>query len=181
MLPETTFSRGVCEVMNVSCVYLHAIVKLITRMSHKYLSFASAIAQIGLVTYSLAMGRAANGEPNEFAKGVSAEMRKELGNRRISGRKIALFMGKSEAYVRIRLADQTDFSLNDVESFCQALELDPVSFIERVESIAPVTELRPSTNVSGSRHDYLATVELDPLEIAASRDNTNITPDRGEA
>lgn len=79
------------------------------------------------------MGRQAEPEPGEFARAVSREFRREAGDRRLSGRKIAAAIEKSEKYVRERLADTLSFTLNDVEKFATFIGYTAEQFVARIE------------------------------------------------
>lgn len=52
----------------------------------------------------------------------------------MSGRTLAKAIGKSEKYVRVRLADETDFTINDVDAICELFRLDPIAFLMRIEA-----------------------------------------------
>lgn len=86
------------------------------------------------------VGRQAESEPGEFAKAVSREFRREQGDRRLSGRQIAKEIGKSEKYVRERLADVLSFTLNDVEAFARFCGYSPEEFVQRIERDLPAPE-----------------------------------------
>lgn len=78
------------------------------------------------------------GKPKEdgsgrLARAFTSEIRKELGDRRMSGRKLASLMNRSETYVRSRLADRADFTINDLESVCEIFDLRASEFLRRAE------------------------------------------------
>lgn len=64
---------------------------------------------------------------------MSREFRREAGDRRLSGRKIAAAIDKSEKYVRERLANAHSFTLNDVERFARFIGYTPEQFVARIE------------------------------------------------
>lgn len=67
--------------------------------------------------------------PSRLGLAISSGIRRELGDRRMSGRALAKILGKSEGYVRERLKDTYEFTLGDLDIFCQALDLDPSELI----------------------------------------------------
>lgn len=83
------------------------------------------------------MGRQADGAPGAFALAVAREIRREMGDRRLSGRGLGDVLGKSEKYVRERIAGTLSFALNDVEVFANYLGIDPEELIARIESNVP--------------------------------------------
>lgn len=96
------------------------------------------------------MSRTPNDAPNDFARLVSSEIRREMGNLRLSGRGLAVIIGKSEKYVRERMKDLYEFSLNDVEMFARHIEVQPEEFIARIErnatsNVTPIRNVAPIT------------------------------------
>ncbi len=91
--------------------------------------------------------------PSEFARLVSSAIRREMGDRRMSGRELARRLDKSEGYVRERLKDTFEFTLGDVEAFAAIIGMQPEDFIAAIERrVAPVTPLR-RRNVGGLEED----------------------------
>jgi transcriptional regulator with XRE-family HTH domain len=120
----------------------------------------------------LDVGRQAESEPGDFAKAVSREFRREAGDRRLSGRKLATAIGKSEKYVRERLADVLSFTLNDIEAFATFLEMSPEEFVARIER-----DMAPTADIVhlDSRRNVVDPAEDDLDAVARATD-----PDRGE-
>lgn len=100
--------------------------------------------------------------PSQFGKLVSSAIRREMGDRRMSGRELARHLGKSEAYVRERLKDKFEFTLGDVENFSHHVGQEPEAFIgaiERRDEDHPrregnVTQLR-QRDVAPSAEDHI--------------------------
>jgi len=93
--------------------------------------------------------------PSAFGKLVSSAIRREMGDRRMSGRALAKAIGKSEAYVRARVADEYEFTLADLEAFTAHIGVSPEDFIANLEPRPTnVTQLRP--RVGGSVEDLPA-------------------------
>lgn len=116
-------------------------------------------------TFSV-VGRQAEPEPGEFAKAVSREFRREQGDRRISGREIARQIGKSEKYVRERLADALSFTLNDVEAFALYCGYSPEEFVQRIERDMPA----PEPVDLASRRRVAPSSENDLRDVARTRE-----------
>lgn len=93
---------------------------------------------------------------------MSREFRREAGDRRLSGRRIAAVIEKSEKYVRERLADAHSFTLNDVEKFAGFIGYSPEQFVARIErdlvADAEIVPLDPRRHVTPPAHDGLDTV-----------------------
>ena len=110
--------------------------------------------------------------PGAFAQLVASAIRREMGDRRMSGRALARELGKSEKYVRERINGMFEFSLNDVDGFCTFIGIAPEDFIARVESnldtyrSAVVTPIRPG-DVGGMEE-----AEALALPHAANRDDS---------
>lgn len=79
------------------------------------------------------MARHFSPPPDPFALLVSDAIRRELGAQRWSGREFARRLGRSEGYVRERLKDQYEWSLNDIDMLCREIGVLPEDFIARVE------------------------------------------------
>lgn len=96
--------------------------------------------------------------PSEFGLLVARSIRREMGDRRMSGRELARQLGKSEAYVRERLNDKFEFTLGDVERFTDFLGVLPEDFIaaiERLEQDDLARRRSARTNVGDPREDQL--------------------------
>lgn len=117
------------------------------------------------------MSRPVSDQPHEFALAIANEIRKELGARRMSGRALARALDRSEKYVRDRLADKFEFSLNDVETFCvDVLQVKPEDFVARVDS-PELTTSAPAANVTDLRDIATIHTEEVPFDdrLAAKR------------
>jgi transcriptional regulator with XRE-family HTH domain len=110
------------------------------------------------------MARHTSDTPGPFALLVAAEIRREMGDMRMSGRALAQAIGKSEKYVRERVNNNFEFSLNDIEAFCQIIGVSPEEFIYRVES-SPAS----AVDVSGMTDDQLRKT----LALAANTDKSD--------
>ncbi|MBB2959632.1 helix-turn-helix domain-containing protein [Pseudoclavibacter helvolus] len=90
------------------------------------------------------MGRPKQDAAGVFARSLSRIVRRELGDRNMSRSKLAELMGKSEPYVRARINDQTDFTLNDLENIARAFDIAPIELLRHAEIEVPsnVTQLR---------------------------------------
>lgn len=71
--------------------------------------------------------------PDEYARAVAAEIRREMGEHKMSGRALARVLDRSEKYVRERIAETFEFSLNDVEAFALHVGLTPDALFVRAE------------------------------------------------
>ena len=60
-------------------------------------------------------------EVSDFGREVSRAIRAKLGEMRLSGRDLAAGIDRSEAYVRVRLADKQEFRLADISRIAQFL------------------------------------------------------------
>ncbi len=56
-----------------------------------------------------------------------------MGAQRVSGRRLAEAIGKSEKYVRERVSGQRALDLNDLDAIAQALGLDVIILLEKAE------------------------------------------------
>ncbi|PZE23894.1 helix-turn-helix transcriptional regulator [Curtobacterium sp. MCBD17_028] len=111
-------------------------------------------------------------EPNEFAKLVSAAIRREMGNHRMSGRELARQLGKSEGYVRERVKDTYEWSLNDIEDFCELIGMQPDVFVARIEADEAFrARFDGASNVTPLRQsDSSSAITLDADEAIAASD-----------
>jgi transcriptional regulator with XRE-family HTH domain len=64
-------------------------------------------------------------KPNAYARAVSAEVRRLMGERWFSGAKLAAKTGLSQNYLSKRLREELPFTLNDMTKIAEALEVDP--------------------------------------------------------
>jgi hypothetical protein len=71
--------------------------------------------------------------PDEYARAVAAEIRREMGEHKMSGRQLARVLDRSEKYVRERIAGTFEWSLNDVETFALHVGLTPDVIFVRAE------------------------------------------------
>lgn len=86
----------------------------------------------------------------------------------MSGRELARQFGKSEGYVRERIKDKYEFSLNDIEDFCTLISVQPDVFMARIEADADFrARFTYSTNVV-RLHQSGAQDDLDEEALAAS-------------
>lgn len=69
--------------------------------------------------------------PSVLARCVAAEIRSEMGARRMSGQALARAINKSQNYVSTRLRDRRDFTLDDVDAIASYFKLDPSVLIAR--------------------------------------------------
>ena len=91
--------------------------------------------------------------PSALGRRISSVIRREMGDRRLSGRAVARAIGKSEAYVRERVKDTYEFTLGDVDAFCTAFEIAPDDFFALLEQIT-VEDMTPAApNVDDLRKD----------------------------
>lgn len=104
-------------------------------------------------------------EPNEFARLVADAIDRELGVQRWSGRELARRLGKSEGYVRERRNRKYEWTLNDLEDFCELIGQQPDLFIARIEAdeafrarfekrSANVVPVRQPEDSSSGQDDY---------------------------
>ena len=63
---------------------------------------------------------------------VSAAVRAQLGIRRMSNRELAREMKRGETYVRARVNDEKEWTLNDLEIICELWGLTPAQLIQSV-------------------------------------------------
>lgn len=102
--------------------------------------------------------------PSALGLSISRAIRREIGDRRMSGRELARILGKAEGYVRARLADKFEFTLADLERFAEFIGTDPAVFVSQLPDYSRdnVTPMRPR-RVRGSGED-LAEVASESLE-----------------
>lgn len=63
------------------------------------------------------------GRPGDYARAVSAEVRSQMGKKRISQVKLAQKANLSQNYLSKRLRDEFPFTLTDIENIAAALGL----------------------------------------------------------
>lgn len=68
-------------------------------------------------------------ESGPFARALSAEVRAILARQRITVKRLAEDSGMSPTYLGKRLRDEASFTLNDIESICEALDEDLQAFV----------------------------------------------------
>lgn len=66
---------------------------------------------------------------------ISAAVRGEAATRRQSGRELARIIGKSEAYVSLRLRDEMEWTITDIGRLCDAWRITPQEFIKQAQNI----------------------------------------------
>ena len=66
---------------------------------------------------------------------VSAAVRGESATRRQSGRVLAEIIGKSEAYVSLRLRDEKEWTITDIGKLCDAWHITPQEFMKQAQNI----------------------------------------------
>lgn len=100
--------------------------------------------------------------PSDLARAVSRAFRREIGDRRISGRAFAKQIGKSEKYTRDRLNDVYEFGLDDIAAFCDLIGISPQDFFTAIERDGEL-------NVGGARQPEGASASpADNYGLAAS-------------
>ncbi len=83
-------------------------------------------------------------ESGPFARALSAEVRATLARQRITAKQLAEDVGMSQNYLGKRLRDEASFTLNDMESICEALGEDLQHFIQSaIEGGDPEPTTRP--------------------------------------
>lgn len=93
-----------------------------------------------------------------------------MGDRRMSGRELARHLGKSEGYVRERVKDKYEFSLNDIEAFCELIAVQPDVFVARIEADQAFRErFASASNVVRLRQSDPTDIDEEPL-AASDRD-----------
>lgn len=71
--------------------------------------------------------------PSDFARLISSAMRREMGERMMTVASLSRRLGKSPKYARERLRDNFEFTLADIERFCQFIGVLPEEFIGQIE------------------------------------------------
>jgi hypothetical protein len=71
--------------------------------------------------------------PSDFARLVSSAIRREMGERMMSVASLSRRLDKSPKYARERLRDNFEFTLADIERFCQFIGVYPEDFIGAIE------------------------------------------------
>lgn len=71
--------------------------------------------------------------PSDFARLVSSAVRREMGERMMTVASLSRRLGKSPKYARERLRDTFEFTLADLERFCQSIGIEPEVFIGQIE------------------------------------------------
>lgn len=74
--------------------------------------------------------------PTTLRDTVSAELRAELGRRRMSQQRLADLLGEGQWWVSKRLTNQNPFTLEDLERIAIALDLPPQHFMPRPDVAA---------------------------------------------
>ncbi|MGI6878780.1 hypothetical protein [Microbacterium sp. gxy059] len=131
--------------------------------------------------------------PQRFADALVSEIKAEMGRQSYSSRALGRLIGKTSQYMSDRLdggspktRKRVILNARDISAIARALDLSEVELVARAEQAA-LRPARPrlravSPNVSAlSNREALETVELDPLALAASDDDSAPTPDQGEA
>lgn len=72
---------------------------------------------------------------------VASEVRAWIGRRQTTGRKVAAKIGKSQTWVSSRTRGETEISLNDLQLFAAALEVE-------VTDLLPTTPVNPRLTAS---------------------------------
>jgi hypothetical protein len=132
-----------------------------------------AMVQSDINWYSRVMAGHEKESPERFARLVSAAIRREMGDRRMSGRALGRRLGKSEKYARDRLNDVFEFSLNDIENFCLFIGVNPETFIARIESDVEFQRAFDSTDIEPA----LRQVRAKPLKEVLGEDGVGGTDD----
>jgi len=94
----------------------------------------------------------------------------------MSGRTLAGHLGKSEKYARERLNGTFEFTLNDIERFCEFIGVQPEVFIGRIErdfveeAVAPMASITPIRSNDGGYLDDA--VHEQGLQSAATDDDS---------
>jgi hypothetical protein len=110
--------------------------------------------------------------PGAFAQLVASAIRREMGDRRMSGRALAREIEKSEKYVRERINGVFEFTLNDIDAFCTFIGLAPEVFIARIESDPSLYRPSNVTPIGGSDVSGMTEDQLLELPHAANRDES---------
>lgn len=114
--------------------------------------------------------------PDQFARLVASAIKREMGDARMSGRTLAGHLGKSEKYARERLNGTFEFTLNDIERFCEFIGVQPEVFIGRIErdfveeAVAPMASITPIRSNDGGYLDDA--VHEQGLQSAATDDDS---------
>lgn len=70
------------------------------------------------------MGTRKGEEAGDYARMVSAEVRRVMGDKRVSGNYLARELNVSQNYLSKRLRNQLPFTLNDIERIAAVLDMD---------------------------------------------------------
>lgn len=122
----------------------------------------------------------------EFTKLFAAEVKGAMKSAGITQPQVAEAMGRNQSYVSERVSGKRPFTTEDLDVIARLSNQSPKEFITEIarrtrdinidSDLAVVTPI-----VRTSREDFLATVSLESDKLAASKDNTDVPPDRGEA
>jgi len=80
--------------------------------------------------YAMSMPTGKQQESGAFARALSAQVRATLARKRITAKQMAEDCGMSPNYLGKRLRDEASFTLNDIESICDALDEDLRTFVD---------------------------------------------------
>lgn len=120
-------------------------------------------------------------EVSGLGRVASKNIRAQLGIRRMSNRELARQMERSESYVRARVNDEKEWTLNDIEIICRIWHLQPCQMVIEGGATAPAsarssleeTAARERSNIEATLH----TLETDPMSLAAYEDPHKHDPD----
>lgn len=71
---------------------------------------------------------------------ASTNIRAQLGIRRMSNRELARQMDRSESYVRARVNDEKEWTLNDLEIICRLWHLQPSQLVVEGGTATPTAD-----------------------------------------
>lgn len=79
------------------------------------------------------MARGSKAPASAQAQAVAREIRRELGEHKMSGRELARRIHRSETYVRQRISGEKPLDLNDLEDIAEVLGLDVIILLRKAE------------------------------------------------
>lgn len=122
----------------------------------------------------------------EFTRLFAAEVKGAMKSAGVTQPQVAEAMSRNQSYVSERVSAKRAFTTEDLDVIARLCGQSPKAFIteiaRRTRDIKIDSDLAGVTPiVRTSREDFLATVPLESDKLAATKDNSNVPPDRGEA
>jgi transcriptional regulator with XRE-family HTH domain len=123
-------------------------------------------AEVCLTEYTKEMVRNIDQTPGEWAQAINNTIRHLLVEKRMTGRKLAEHMNRSNTYVAKRLRGEAAFTLNDIDTMGKSMGFDGGAFLASINTPKEISELKDVTYIHNGMD--LRTVPVELLLGAAS-------------